>query len=88
MARIAEEVGLSPRTVWLALRGKGGILVHTRRRVVDKARELGYVTRLTPRVTIARPATTTKEGKEGTAANEIVGGSRSGQCSYRLLCRS
>ena len=54
MALIAEEVGVSLSTVSLALRGKSSIPAQTRQRVLDKARELGYVRR--PPARVAAPA--------------------------------
>lgn len=45
MAVIAAEAGLSLSTVSLALRGNSSIPIHTRRRVLNLARELGYVPR-------------------------------------------
>jgi LacI family transcriptional regulator len=45
MAEIAEESGVSLSTVSLVLRDKPGIGAETRQRVLDVARELGYIPR-------------------------------------------
>jgi LacI family transcriptional regulator len=45
MAEIAEQSGVSLSTVSLVLRDKAGVGVETRQRVLDVARELGYVAR-------------------------------------------
>ena len=45
MAEIAEQSGVSLSTVSLVLRDKAGVGAETRQRVLDVARELGYVPR-------------------------------------------
>ena len=45
VSTIAEKAGVSPATVSLALRGKSNIPAETRARILETARELGYIPR-------------------------------------------